>query len=78
MHEDFVPETQVICFLTQCRETVAEAEKRYDYQYSSEQLEKCMRYTIRKARLNDKPDDYIPLLFKDEINFIPRIEKEVA
>ena len=76
MREVYVFDFEIEEFLEMLKRIIEAAQERLDYKFSKEQLEKCMAYTIRKARLNGKKNDYVPLLFEDEINFIPRYDKE--
>lgn len=46
---------------------VREVEDKIGWEFEPEEVEDILRYTIRKAELNGKGADYIPILFENEL-----------
>lgn len=42
-------------------------EEKLGWEFSQEEVDKILKYTIRKATLNHKGEDYIPILFENEL-----------
>lgn len=48
---------------------IAKVEKELVWEFTKEEIDKTFEWTMRKAILNKVDDDYIPLMFEDELRY---------
>lgn len=67
-----VPEvtiSEINHFIRKCKSVIEKAENKYSCKFDDDFIYETVKYAIIKSRLNQKSDDYIPLLLADEIKF---------